>query len=273
MLITVPCPAKINLFLSVGPRDRRGYHPIRTVFQAIALHDTLEIESADGTELIIEGAELPEQNTVTKALRLVSELIELPPLKITLKKQIPAESGLGGGSSDAAGIIRAAQAISGLRIPAGELQGVAAAIGADVPFFLVGGRANATGYGEKLEPLPDSPAEHLLIVRPNVGCPTAGAYRQLDEKEYVWRELPDEDELYNDFERVAPCESLDLIERLLAHGARDAGLSGSGSAVFGRFHTETQATLAKERFASESSALVWQTVTISRAKSVEIIRK
>src|SRR5256885_14356896 len=104
-LRSILCPAKINEFLSVGPRDERGYHPIRTIFQAISLFDELTITEAEEDSFAC-NIDLPERNTLTKALSLVKEFVDVPPLAITLKKEIPTGAGLGGGSSDAAGLLR-----------------------------------------------------------------------------------------------------------------------------------------------------------------------
>lgn len=263
------CPAKINLFLAVGPIDSRGYHPLRTTFQAISLADELDIEwNAAEPGFFCSDPSVPEDNTVTKTLRLLGEIVALPPLRITLTKHVPAESGLGGGSSDAAGLLR----IVGRRysLPPAELAGIALAVGADVPFFLLGGAAHAEGYGEKLTPLPDRPPEWLVIARPPVGCPTGPAYRALDALTYDWREFPTSDVLYNDFERVAPCESIELIERLQVHGARDAALSGSGSAVFGRFADEAMANRAADLVREEGLGQAWVCHTLSRSESLAI---
>jgi 4-diphosphocytidyl-2-C-methyl-D-erythritol kinase len=259
----------LNLFLSVGPVDRRGYHPLRTIFQAVSLGDTLEIEVSDRNEVLCNDASVPPENTVSRTLRLLAEVVNLPPLRVTLQKEIPSQSGLGGGSSDAAGLMRAAEVISGLPIPRPELFGLAETIGADVPFFLVGGRARAEGYGERLTPLPDGREQWFVISRPNVGCDTKAAFQRLDVTPYPWREFPDGDDLFNDFERVAPCESLELIERLLAHGARDAALTGSGSAVFGRFVDQAAAELGRARMESEGAAS-WAVRSLSRAESLRI---
>ena len=250
-MTTISCPAKINTFLAVGRPDVTGYHPIRTIFQAVSLFDTVEIESSQSTSVIFEGASVPDQNTITKTLELLSEFVEVPIVSIRLQKRIPSEAGLGGGSSDAAGILRWAKHVCP-ELSQGHLFEIAGKVGADVPFFLLGGRARAEGYGEILTPLPSAEVQHLLIIKPDVGCPTGEMYRKLDDLDYSWRHFPDEDMLYNDFERVAPCECLDLIERLRSVGASDAALSGSGSAVFGRFGSETEAKKAEERLLGES---------------------
>jgi 4-diphosphocytidyl-2-C-methyl-D-erythritol kinase len=266
MRLRVPCPAKVNLFLSVGPPDRRGYHPIRTIFQAIDLCDTLEVEVADSDEVVCSSEEVPENNTVSKTLRLLKEVVNLPPLRVTIYKRIPSQAGLGGGSSDAAGLIRAAKAIAQVPVPEAELHGLAQTVGMDVPFFLIGGKALGEGYGERLRPLPDSPEEWFVVAKPPVGCDTAAAYRLLDEKPRDWKDLPTDDTLYNDFERVAPCESLDLIERLQVLGARDAALSGSGSAVFGRFNDRHTAERASKQIESET----WVCRSLGRQESLTI---
>jgi 4-diphosphocytidyl-2C-methyl-D-erythritol kinase len=110
----------------------------------------------------------------------------------------------------------------------------------------------------------------MIIVKPEVGCPTGPTFARLDETEYEWRAFPTTDELYNDFERVAPCECLDLIERLRSLGARDAALSGSGSAVFGRFDSQDAAERAKESAVREGLGQAWAVRTLSRAESLAI---
>jgi 4-diphosphocytidyl-2-C-methyl-D-erythritol kinase len=251
--LIIQCPAKINLFLSVGKKDHRGYHPLRTIFQAISLYDELQIERASELSFTCDDQNVPEDNTVIRAARLMMEVADFPPVAVKLIKRIPSEAGLGGGSSDAAGIIRAAKALMSAKLPEYEKKAIAKSIGADVPFFLLGGRACAEGYGEKLTSMPSpNPIEWYVVAQPEDRCNTKAAYDQLDSSEYEWKQFPTEDILYNDFERVAPCGSLDLIERLQVYGARDAGLTGSGSAVFGRFSTEEDAKRAETKLQKEA---------------------
>ena len=270
MILRVPCPAKLNLFLSVGPADHRGYHPLRTIFQAVSLFDELLVEHSDRDEVICSDPAVPADNTVSRTLRLLAEVVELPRLKVTLNKNIPSQAGLGGGSSDAAGLIRAAKVLSRHGLPHAEMFGLAQTIGADVPFFLVGGRAKAEGYGERLQELADEMNEWFVLAKPPVGCDTKASFQKLDEKSYSWREFPDPLELYNDFERVAPCECIELIERLQVHGATGAGLTGSGSAVFGKFPDEREARKAAEIAEQESSARVWVVRSLTRAESLQV---
>jgi 4-diphosphocytidyl-2-C-methyl-D-erythritol kinase len=266
MKLRVYCPAKLNLFLAVGQPDARRYHPVRTIMQAISLYDILDVDFEGGAATAIEivGAEVAANNTVTKALRLGQEVFAISPSRVRLEKHIPMESGLGGGSSDAAGILRALSHVRAA--PKAELEGLAAAIGVDVPFFLTGGRARGEGYGEQITSMPNPPEEWYLLVKPAVGCPTAEMFAKLDEKPRAWLDWPNEDALYNDFERVAPSECLDLIERLISLGARDAGLSGSGSAVFGRFANAAEAQAAQAAI-EESS---WVVKGLTRTDSLRI---
>lgn len=281
----VRCPAKVNLFLSVGPPDRRRYHPIRTVFQAVGLFDEIEITPADAFELSVEGTDLPESNTITKTLRLVREIVDVPPIAVRLVKRIPAESGLGGGSSDAAGLLRGLRRIVPSPLTDHQERDVAVAVGADVPFFLVGGRAMGEGYGERLTPLPDPQKTWLAIVRPAFGSSTAEAYRALDSHDRAWAAFPPgvgpdvpgggpligshAEGWINDFERVIGCGAIELIERLEAHGASRAMLSGSGSAVFGVFGDRQVAETAADRVLAEApEARAWVVSTLSRSESL-----
>lgn len=265
--MTVLCPAKINLFLSVGPPDATGYHPIRSIFQTISLADTLTVTPANTPSLTSNWPDLPAENTLTRTLRLLDELATVPPLAIHLEKRIPAQSGLGGGSSDAAGLIRALVSLYPEHWPHHHILSVAATVGKDVPFFLTGGTARVTGYGEQIETLPDAPLAHLVIVQPSEGTSTADAYRALDAAPRPWRDFPPDDTLYNDFERVASCGSTEAIERLLVAGATDAGLTGSGSAVFGRFPSAETAAQAAAKLTAEGWPFVAPAHTLTQKES------
>jgi 4-diphosphocytidyl-2-C-methyl-D-erythritol kinase len=208
---------------------------------------------------------------VTKALRLSREIFVQQPSLIRLEKRIPMQSGLGGGSSDAAGLLRALQAASGDASQA-ELASVACGVGADVPFFLSGGRARGEGYGDVITALPDPAEEWYVIAKPEIGCSTPEMYALLDGESREWRDWPLNDNLYNDFERVAPRECIDLIERMLTAGARDAALSGSGSSVFGRFATHATARDAEERLRGDDVNQVWVAKSLTRSESLDIKR-
>ena len=252
--ITILCPAKVNLFLSVGPADSIGYHPIRSIFQAVGLFDELVCTPATETTVTCDWDGLPEKNTLTKALALLSEVVNLPKMHIHLVKRIPVQSGLGGGSSDAAGLVRLAKQLCAGQFSEAEMNAIAPAIGADVAFFLTGGRAKAEGYGELITPLPHVTGWCVICQPENVQCSTMEMYKALDETSYPWLDFPNDlanFQLYNDFERVAPCESVDLYDRLLTHGCTQACLSGSGSAIFGTCDTEEIAQRVMERMKAE----------------------
>ena len=262
----VRCPAKVNTFLSVGPRDTRGYHPVRTVLQAVGLFDELELTVANRDEIVCDWAGLPLENTMTKALRFLRELAQLPPLRIVLTKRIPSQAGLGGGSSNAAGVIRAARAMLPEQVNERFAFEVATAVGADVPFFLVGGRAKATGYGEVVEPLPDLSAQWLVIVKPADSVSTKEAYAALDAAPREWRGF--EEVYYNDFERVSPCACGEIAERLRVFGATDSLLCGAGSAVFGVFDSQERAECARDKARDERLGQAWAVRTLTREESL-----
>lgn len=263
------CPAKINSFLSVGPPDATGYHPLRTVFEAVSLSDELIVRAGSGADVFrCDHEGVPEANTVTRALRLAREFAEMPALHIELIKRIPLQSGLGGGSSDAAGLLRALDLLFPSRLTARDRHEIARAVGADVPFFLIGGRARAEGYGERLEPLPDGPRVTLAIGRPSVGVSTAEAFRTLDASTREWRAFPEPGApVYNDFEAIAPPECAALERVLRDAGARDACLCGSGSAVFGVFEDDAQAE-AGAAAARAAHCSAWVAHTLSRSESL-----
>ena len=270
MSLVVKCPAKLNLFLAVGPVDHRNFHPLRTVFQAISLYDELHIERAKTLSFECESPEVPADNSVIRAARLLAEIADFPPVSVKLIKRIPAQSGLGGGSSDAAGMIRASRHLMTMRLSDHEFRAVTRALGSDVPFFLIGGRALGEGYGEKLTPLPNPDREWYVIAKHSVSCSTPETYRRLDDLSYSFREFANGDELYNDFERVAPDESLELIQLLRGLGSRDAGLTGSGSAVFGRFFNEEDATGVAESVRATGCPFVEVAHSLTRAESLSI---
>ena len=267
MKVEVLCPAKINTFLAVGLPDASGFHPISTVMQAVGLFDVLTIEHSAETAITCDWPGLPAENTLTRVMRFLGEFALIPPVHVQLKKRIPAQSGLGGGSSDAAGLIRGLQPFLPRPLEPAMLFDVAGAVGKDVPFFLVGGRAHCTGYGDVVTPLRDLPEEWLVIAQPSVECPTGPMYAALDAKGLA-AEMPEIGvEHYNDFERVAPCECLELLDRMKAAGAHRSGLTGSGSAVYSLMPSKFEA----EQLASALSApFVAVVPTIDRTASLTV---
>ena len=219
--------AKINTLLKVGARRPDGYHNVRTILQAVDLHDIVELSRSDKLSLTCSDPRLSgESNLAWKALRLLAELFEPPPVEIHIEKSIPLASGLGGGSSDAAAVLRGVDVLLGGTVPGPDLLAVAAATGVDVPFFVSGFcHAEGTGRGDIVSELPPV-KQHAVLAMPKLGCASGDAYSRLDalEKSHAHAQ--------NDFELVAPVESLNLISFLTDQGAREASLTGSGSAVF-----------------------------------------
>jgi 4-diphosphocytidyl-2-C-methyl-D-erythritol kinase len=282
--------AKINFDLRVLGAREDGYHELRTIFQTIDLHDTIAFVGRPGPFTIrVRGAAVPadESNLVTRAARALWRALgrqgEPADLEATLVKRIPPQSGLGGGSSDAAATLTALLAFWRSRAPASELRQVAASIGADVPFFLWGGTALGLGRGDEIYPLADAHPWWLVVALPRFGVSTAEAYAWLDHDRAVesqqlelappcadfWSPAPPV--LVNDFEapiaRRHP-EVVAIRAALRAAGAVAAGLSGSGSAVFGLFATRRSAAEALGALRRTGCQLL-QTRTIARAPYLE----
>lgn len=268
-MVRVFCPAKLNLFLSVGPPDQIGYHPLRTMFQAVSLGDELLVRPANEFSIECDWDGLPEENTLTKVIRMYRELYSVPKISIKLVKKIPEKSGLGGGSSDAAGLLRLLYFLDQRGIDS-FAEDVALAVGADVPFFLTGGRALGEGYGERLTALEDSAVEWYVLLRPKVGINTSAAFRILDGSTREFLTFDESRLGHNDFHLVAPRESLGLVEQLKGYGARYAMMTGSGSAVFGSFESETQAQAVANQFDAAELELVNVCHSLGRGDSLRI---
>jgi 4-diphosphocytidyl-2-C-methyl-D-erythritol kinase len=271
MICSTISPAKINTFLAVDPPDHSNFHPIRSYFQSISLADHLQIQDSPSgkDELICNWPNLPENNTLTKTLRLARELVPIAPLRITLTKVIPNEAGLGGGSSNAAALLRCLNHINPEFVTAQFAREIAFAVGADVPYFLTGGLAQVEGYGEIIKPLPDRPRQHLVVAKPSEGMPTPLAYKKLDQAPRPAKPFPENhDTYYNDFERVAPCICGDIAERLQVHGATAALMTGSGTAVFGVFPTDSAAAQALPFLESENLGELFLCHTLAREESL-----
>lgn len=185
--VTLPCPAKVNLFLRVLAREDDGYHGLETLFCRISLADELVMERRDGRGVTIdvEGAETgpDEENLAVRAAKMVLDATgNRCGVHIRLTKRIPVRAGLGGGSSNAAAALAAAGQLLGNPIPRHELLQFASRLGADVPFFLSGASlALAWGHGERLMRLPPLPRAPALLIVPPKGIATADAYRWVDE--------------------------------------------------------------------------------------------
>jgi 4-diphosphocytidyl-2-C-methyl-D-erythritol kinase len=285
--VRVPAYAKVNLRLDVLGRRADGYHELRTIFQAISLHDVLALEKMGepGIDLRISGntqlaGEPGKDNLVYRALEELGREIGIQHgVRAALTKRIPVGRGLGGGSSDAAAALVGLLRLTGKRITAARLLEIASGLGADVPFFLHGGRALGIGRGSEIYPLPDAPRRKVLVISPHdIAVATKDAYRWLSE-ELTNREDPSRlvrfcalcwspqgGALSNDFEAaVFPrYPRLDAIKReLLQQGAAEASLAGSGSAVFGVYQHPAKARRAARAFPEDQ---VFLCSTLSRAE-------
>ena len=261
--------AKVNYALDVLGVRADGYHEIRTVMQGVSLADEVEISHArGGFELRVEpedaGIGPLEENTAYRAWRLVCDRLgEELPVRVTLRKNIPAGAGLGGGSADAAAVLRGLDVLFGLGLSVEELRDLGRVIGADVPFCVSGGTALGEGVGEALSPLPSPPDHRLLVVKPRRGADTAKVYRAYDahpvenggSADRVLSALRSGDlgglagALGNDLAPVAKAmapEVAELEEGLLEAGALGASMTGSGTAVYGLFGDEDEAARAGE---------------------------
>ncbi len=171
--------AKLNLSLAVLGRRTDGYHEIDSIVQTIDLADDIEIDVASGRGITVRntlcGIQGPDLAERAAAALLASKRIERR-IEIHIVKHIPAGAGLGGGSADAASVLRTLDDLTPPRLAAAELAAIAARIGSDVPLFLVGGRVRISGRGETVTRLPASPNERFVIVVPPVHCATAGVY-------------------------------------------------------------------------------------------------
>lgn len=258
-MITFPC-CKINLGLNIVAKRPDGYHDLETVFYPVPLCDALEIKKMDDEfpsptpiDLKITGnvVEYNEsKNLVVKAYRLLAQDYKLPRIHAHLVKRIPTQAGLGGGSADAAYMIRLLDERFRLNMGNAEMERYAAQLGADCAFFITSEMAYATGIGELLTPVDNEENNlegyYLALVKPNVAISTAEAFAGITPKKPIkncrdivrqpidtWRS-----ELTNDFEK--PIFAIHPIlatvkEKLYEQGALYAQMSGSGSTIFGIF--------------------------------------
>jgi 4-diphosphocytidyl-2-C-methyl-D-erythritol kinase len=245
-------PAKINLSLEITGKRPDGYHDLKTVMASVSLYDELTVALTpcpDGEESFsakTTGAELPKDdgNLAVRAARLFMESAGITgrSIHIDIVKNIPVSAGLGGGSSDAAAVLRV---LNGWRKHP-SLHETALRLGSDVPYCLHGGVCLAAGRGEILTPLPPLPYCWIVLCTPPVAVSTAEMFAKFDK-------LSDEKLalgafLDNIFEIVEPLPHVAEIKGfLLGEGAEKAGMSGSGPTVFGIFTTQTCAKSAQDK--------------------------
>jgi 4-diphosphocytidyl-2-C-methyl-D-erythritol kinase len=268
MRLTLRASAKINLDLRVGARRPDGYHELHTILQTIDLHDTVTVESRRGP-WALEGdpavMPLDHTNLVWRAAaalwRAAGKSGEPHGVRVRVTKRIPAQAGLGGGSSDAAAAMVGLSRAWRLRLSPREIISVAATVGSDVPFFLIGGTALGLGRGEHVYPLVNRPRRHVVLVLPRFGVSTADAYGwladQRDQDTGPWTLDPDgcRNDLEAPVERRHPAIGA-IRRRLTKAGAELARMSGSGSAVFGLFSAQRAASAAAAGLARDGHRVV-----------------
>jgi 4-diphosphocytidyl-2-C-methyl-D-erythritol kinase len=265
--VSIRAHAKINLDLRVLGTRPDGFHELRTVFQTIALHDTITCVPREGPfaiECATAGVPIDESNLIWRAAeglrRALRRRAPLGGLAVRLEKRIPLQAGLGGGSADAAAALVALAAAWRVPLRPAQMTDVAAALGADVPFFLAGGTALGLGRGDEIYPLADLPRHWVVLLVPGFGVSSSEAYGWWDaerelargpvvrEPQYVPGPWPSRSaQMINDLEmpiaRHHP--EIDQMKAALRRaGALAAAMTGSGSAVFGLFQRRRDATAA-----------------------------
>lgn len=283
--------AKVNLFLAVGPRRPDGFHEVTTVLQALGLADEIEVRLTSGSGTTLERevdiGVAPEQDLAFRAAEAWRAVTGYGAgIDIRLAKRIPIGAGLGGGSSDAAGVLAALRAWHadgpGIEAP---ILGVARTLGADVPFFLGAGTQLMAGRGDEPVRTLRTPRLHITLVNPGVAVPTAAAYAQFDRDpvppppgpEAMVQAVADDVargiavRLYNNMTQ-ASCALVPEIRGALrfledASGVLGSAMAGSGSSVFGIFENEASARAAAH---AASAHGWWSQATVTAAQGVDI---
>ncbi|MDR3274433.1 MAG: 4-(cytidine 5'-diphospho)-2-C-methyl-D-erythritol kinase [Endomicrobium sp.] len=258
MKIILKAPAKINLFLEIKNKRTDGYHNLTSIMQTVSLYDELYFEPAR-KEISFECSDkfLPagDANIVCKAVKAVKQYYDINKgVKVYLKKEIPAGAGLGGGSSDAAAVIKALIKLWNIKTTKYELEQIAVELGADVPFFLTGGTALCEGIGEIITPLKSIDKLNIIIVNPSFSVSTSSVYRKIkcpltnQVKIHTIKNLICNN-LFNTKEAFKSCfnrleefvfpdyPKIAEIKKVLNKLGCVSLMSGSGSTVFGIFNS------------------------------------
>jgi 4-diphosphocytidyl-2-C-methyl-D-erythritol kinase len=270
--IDIKARAKVNLALDVLGRRPDGYHNVRMVMQSIDLYDEVRVVSTDGDiRLYCDDKSLPldENNLAYRAAMLLKERFNVRRgADIHIRKNIPVAAGLAGGSSDGAAVLKALNELWGIGLSGQKLMELGLALGADVPYCILGGTALAEGIGEVLTPLPDLPKTWMVLVKPEIDISTKWVYTHLDLDKLTDR--PDIDAMVKaveDRDIRAVAENLsNVLESVSARrypvieaikngltgmGALGSVMSGSGPTVFGIFKDRAAAQRAARVLAME----------------------
>jgi 4-diphosphocytidyl-2-C-methyl-D-erythritol kinase len=277
--VRVRAHAKINLDLRVLGTRPDGFHELRTVFQAIALHDTIECVPRQGPFLLeceTAGVPLDSSNLVWRAAQALwysgRRTGVVRDVLVRLHKRIPLQAGLGGGSADAAAALLGLARLWRMPVRPNQLTDVAATLGADVPFFLAGGTALGLGKGDEVYPLADLPRHWVVLLVPGFGVSSRDAYAWYDaERTMAHGGLPREPQhvpgpwpsraaqMINDLEAAIARHHPEIDQMKIAlrrAGALAAAMTGSGSTVFGLFQKKSEALAATERLSSSGWRVV-----------------
>ena len=276
--ITLKSHAKVNIGLRVLDQREDGYHNIHTIFQELAFHDTVTIyKTDDDYELSSNDENFPTDSSNTCSKAYVAVKVHYPDvagIKIHVKKEIPQGSGLGGGSSNGATILKGMNELYNLGLSNDELTELSLQVGADVPFFIHGGTQLGEGIGEQLTQLDIEFPQSILVIIPRMHISTKWAYSRLRKKLETGGKAPNFAGLIegseipfqffeNDFEKIvfSTYPEIGLIkDQLLANKARFASLSGSGSAVFGLFDDDADAKSAELLFSASNKTMLTRTL-------------
>lgn len=253
--IAVRTPAKINLTLDIVGKRTDGYHYMKSIMQSVSIYDTIELRLTDTSTISLECNDLNipiDKNLAFQAARRFLDVMKLPRqgLHITLKKKIPQQAGLAGGSANAAGVLVGLNQLLKTKLSTKQLCDIGEKLGADVPFCIVGGTALAEGIGEILMPLPNIPDCTFLIAKGEQGIATADAFHDFDRITSTIH--PETDNLVaalavGELAGIASCcknvleqaVNLPVVSQLkqimMDNGALGASMTGSGSAVYGIF--------------------------------------
>jgi|UPI00035D0EE6 4-diphosphocytidyl-2-C-methyl-D-erythritol kinase len=279
----VKANAKINLALRITGKRTDGYHDLSTIFQEIDFYDRLFFQPAEKFSLTTNNAHLPTDagNLCTRAYQLLAKRYPRKlAFSIHLEKNIPLGAGLGGGSADAAAVLKFLNRAWDLALELNQLEQLAADLGADVPFFIRGGTQGASGIGERLTPLKLPHDFYILLAIPNIAVSTAWAYQQFRPGDFRppldFQQLFDQyiihwEQFENQFEsKVFPSfpKIQEIKESLLTSKALYVGLSGSGATIFGIYRDEEAARHAA-RLLRDVRTVVTRPIGTERPGDVE----
>ena len=263
--ITLPAYAKLNLTLDILGKRADGYHDLSMVMQSITLHDDVAVTLTEESGIVCRCGTLPgdDSNLAVKAAKAFFAETGITPcgLAIDIKKRIPMQAGMAGGSTDAAAVLHALRILLLPEMPTEQLEKIGARVGSDVPYCVRGGTALAEGRGERLTTLKAAPRFHVVVCKPDFSLSTPALFHASDAVELSDR--PDTDgmleaigkgdafgvsaRIFNTFEQVLSDEYTEVFtikDKLTSLGASAAAMTGSGPTVFGLFTETGQAQLA-----------------------------